>query len=363
MKNCAYQQHLQTTTNASQPHEMFKAFIALLILLVVCWVIQLLPVIAVPFTPPDANIYLSYYDNYKFGVFGICNVERHICSKPSIGYPSTNSTFYAYDNEDSFGTGGIVLPSDVRYTISKLLVVHVVAFCFSSLLLIVIFGLITILFFKYIKTKKELEGIQLSDTLHDTTIQTEEEENNDNANNNNQGASLTINKTIFDLTPFLNLMLVFTFFSVLTTLLAFLADILLFTPNLSYLGWLQLIPIVLMALVTSMLCFIKRSISSRKFFESEYRYANDDMRIMRKTYVDDFWNDNASDDGFYVYTDGFYTRNGDDVQQPTSNTAGSLLSEHNDDSIVAPRDFISNDDSRRGSSPHEFIELQNLRPT
>ena len=63
-----------------------------------------------------------------------------------------------------------------------------------------------------------------------------------------------------------------------------------------------------MALVTSMLCFIKRSISSRKFFESEYRYANDDMRIMRKTYVDEFWNDNASDDGFYVYTDGFYTR-------------------------------------------------------
>lgn len=157
-------------------------------------------------------------------------------------------------------------------------------------------------------------------------------------------------------------MLVFTFFSVLTTLLAFLADILLFTPNLSYLGWLQLIPIVLMALVTSMLCFIKRSISSRKFFESEYRYANDDMRIMRKTYVDEFWNDNASDDGFYVYTDGFYTRNGDDVQQPTANTAGSLLSEHHDVSIVEPRTFLDTDDSRRGSSPHEFIELQNLRP-
>ena len=346
---------------------MFKAFIALLILLIVCWVIQLLPVIAVPFTTPDANIYLSYYNNYKFGVFGICNVERHICSKPSIGYPSTNSTFYAYDNDESFGTGGIVLPSDVRYTISKLLVVHVVAFCFSSLLLIVIFGLIIILFFKYIKTKKDLEGIQLNDSLHDITIHSDEEDNNNNnnignTNHNNKRASVTINKTIFDLTPFLNLMLVFTFFSVLTTLLAFLADILLFTPNLSYLGWLQLIPIVLMALVTSMLCFIKRSISSRKFFESEYRYANDDMRIMRKTYVDEFWNDNASDDGFYVYTDGFYTRNGDNVQQPTSNTAGSLLSEHHDVSIVEPRTFLDTDDSRRGSSPHEFIELQNLRP-
>ena len=49
---------------------MFKAFIALLILLIVCWVIQLLPVIAVPFTTPDANIYLSYYNNYKFGYLG-----------------------------------------------------------------------------------------------------------------------------------------------------------------------------------------------------------------------------------------------------------------------------------------------------
>ena len=57
-------------------------------------------------------------------------------------------------------------------------------------------------------------------------------------------------------------MLVFTFFSV-NYVVGFLADILLFTPNLSYLGWLQLIPIVLMALVTSMLCFIKRSISSK----------------------------------------------------------------------------------------------------
>ena len=60
--------------------------------------------------------------------------------------------------------------------------------------------------FKYIKTKKDLEGIQLNDSLHDITIQSDEEDNNnnniDNTNHNNKRASVTINKTIFDLTPF-----------------------------------------------------------------------------------------------------------------------------------------------------------------
>lgn len=36
----------------------------------------------------------------------------------------------------------------------------------------------------------------------------------------------------------------------------------------------------------------------QEIFESEYQYVNDDMRMMRKNYVDEFWNDNASDDGF-----------------------------------------------------------------
>ena len=67
------------------------------------------------------------------------------------------------------------------------------------------FGLIIILFFKYIKTKKDLEGIKLNDSLHDITIHSDEEDNNnniDNTNHNNKRASVTINKTIFDLTLF-----------------------------------------------------------------------------------------------------------------------------------------------------------------
>ncbi|KGU25649.1 pH-response regulator protein palI/RIM9, partial [Candida albicans P57055] len=60
-------------------------------------------------------------------------------------------------------------------------------------------GLIIILFFKYIKTKKDLEGIQLNDSSHEITIHSDEEDNNNNnnignTNHNNKRASVTINK-------------------------------------------------------------------------------------------------------------------------------------------------------------------------
>lgn len=317
--------------------------------------IQLLPVISVPLTSPSVNIHLSQYGNFKFGVFGICNVQQHICSDPRIGYPSTNSSFYSSLDSDAFEDGGIVLPSDVRYTISKLLVVHVVAFCFSSLLLIVTFILWTVLLIKDVQFKEQLKKIELEED-QDTSA----EDHYETGNGDNHGPDSK--KSQFDLFPYLNFMLIFTLFSVLTTLLAFLADILLFTPNLSYVGWLQLIPIILMALITTMLCFIKRSISSRKFFENEYQYVNDDMRMMRKNYVDEFWNDNASDDGFFVYTDAFYTRNGTNLDQSQANASQMLgTQEHHDNNNTGDTYII--DDYSISSSPRASIELRNLRPT
>lgn len=336
---------------------MFKALLALLSLCLICWVIQLLPVISVPLTSPSVNIHLSQYGSYKFGVFGICNVLQHVCSDPKIGYPATNSSFYSNLDDPTFGDGGVVLPSDVRYTISKLLVVHVVAFCFSSLLLIVTFVLCTVLLIKDVQFKEQLQKIQLDDNQNSNV---EEEYNSSNEDQPDSGSK----KSQFDLSPYLNVMLVFTLFSVLTTLLGFLADILLFTPNLSYVGWLQLIPIVLMALITSMLCFIKRSISSRKFFESEYQYVNDDMRMMRKNYVDEFWNDNASDDGFFVYTDGFYTRNGTNIDQTQVNTSQLLEShEQNDNRTSRTHNTSIIEDYSMSSTPRASIELQDLSPS
>ncbi|RCK58104.1 pH-response regulator protein palI/RIM9 [Candida viswanathii] len=342
---------------------MFKALLALLSLCLVCWVIQLLPVISIPLTSPSVNIHLSQYGNYKFGVFGICNVEQHVCSDPRIGYPATNSTFYANLEDPNFGNGGVVLPSDVRYTISKLLVVHVVAFCFSSFLLIVTFILWSVLLIKDIQFKDQLKKIELHEEEPETNAE-EHYDTDDHHHHHHHHEESNPKKDEFDLSPYLNIMLTFTLFSVLTTLLAFLADILLFTPNLSYVGWLQLIPIVLMALITSMLCFIKRSISSRKFFESEYQYVNDDMRMMRKNYVDEFWNDNASDDGFFVYTDGFYTRNGTKIDQTQGNTSQLLGSQENiHQRSSRSRETSIIEDYSISSSPRASIELQDLRPS
>ncbi|KAL6453994.1 RIM9 pH-response regulator protein palI/RIM9 [Candida maltosa Xu316] len=328
---------------------MFKKLLALSLLCLVCWVIQLLPVISVPLTSPDYNIYLSNYGTYKFGVFGICDVNRQLCSDPRIGYPSTNSTFYSFNDEESYGYGGVVLPSNVRYTISKLLVVHVVAFCFSCLLLVVIFVLFVVMLVDDINLRQkriELGHVDNMESTNENEGQSDEEDGDEAGNG----------KRKIDLTPYLNLMLVLTLFSVLTTLLALLCDILLFTPNLSYLGWLQLIPIVSMALIASLLCFIKRSISSRKFFESEYQYVNDDMRMMRKQYVDEFWNDTASDDGFYVYTDGFYTRNGDQVDE-TTNASDLVISTPDNDPTQ-----IRTPGARR-PRVQESIQLTDLRPS
>ncbi|RLV96474.1 pH-response regulator protein palI/RIM9 [Spathaspora sp. JA1] len=274
--------------------EMFKSLLTLLCLSLVCWVIQLLPVISVPITSTNSNIYLSKFQNYTYGVFGIC--QGKICSSPRIGYPSANSTFYALQEggpgptvgpaPGSRGVGsarvggstlaGVILPSNVTYTVSKLLIVHILAFCFTCLLIIIIISLLVI----HICNKRR------------------------RTNNKQEPGKSKSNVGI-------NLMLVSSLFSFLTNLLGFLVDLLLFTPNLSYLGWIQLLPIVSMVLITTLLCFNKRRITSRRFFENDdgTYYANDDMRMMRKNVIDRFYNDNSSDDGFYVVTDGFYTRN------------------------------------------------------
>lgn len=327
---------------------MHKALLALFILCTVCWVIQLLPVISVPLTSHRGNIYLSHFKNFKFGVFGICDMETGKCSSPKIGYPSSNSSFFDYSDEASTNSSGVVLPSYVRYTISKLLVVHVVAFCFSSLLLIVIALLYALKTWDMINERKERHN-RKEELNHLRNERREEEHDSDDEGEGNVDTAEVHKER--DLSPYLNAMLILTIFSVLTTLLAFLADILLFVPRLSYLGWVQLLPIVSMALITSMLCFIKRSISSRKFFEN-YEYANDEMKVLRSRAMEQSWNDSSSDDGFVVYTDGFYTRNegdGNDTRDRIHSTSSFRSGNHR------PSEEYSVNSSR------ESIELDNLR--
>lgn len=104
-------------------------------------------------------------------------------------------------------------------------------------------------------------------------------------------------------------MLTFALLLFICTLLAFLADILLFVPNLSYLGWLQLLPTVVLTVIAVLLCFVKRTINSRRYIEEQHPHNNDEMRMHRMDKAGLTDADSASDDGFYVYTNGFYSTN------------------------------------------------------
>lgn len=257
----------------------------------ISWTIQFLPLISVPITGPLINYGLnfSHYNNYTFGVFGVCDVERDVCSQPAIGYPNTDLFYYVISGETvtDEGFAEIELPSDATHSISKLLVVHVVAFCCTSTLMLECVLLIVVLFLH--ESCPELQILRLLKKHNAVDVETKAKPRKK------------------DITPYLEWMLVFSLFLFLLTLLAFLADILLFIPRLSFMGWIQLLPILLMALIALLACFMKRSISSRRHLEEE-SYPADEMRnkhgVMPR-WVDDL----ASDDGFYVYTNGFYSNN------------------------------------------------------
>lgn len=274
-----------------------KGLVLLGVLSTICLVIQLLPVISVPITGrmTNYNLHLSIYNNNSFGVFGVCDLSTNHCSRPSIGYPSKKSDFYGISNPDIYESqfGGIKLPSRATYTISKLLVVHVIAFCLTALLCIVILYLLLTLHFDSLHDMLSKVGYK---KLHSDPKPTSDSK-----------------KTKRDLTPYLNAMLIISMFSFLLTLLAFLVDILLFIPHLSYLGWLQLIPIVFMTIEASMICFHKRYISSRKYLDDDNKNTNDDMRLRENVDISRWDDDAASDDGFVVYTNGFYSNYNDNA--------------------------------------------------
>lgn len=308
---------------------MHKGLLILDILVLICLVVQLLPVISVPITGLGIgyNLHLSKYQNYTFGVFGLCT-KHGICSKPRIGYPPESDEFYSFmDSDGEYPEfAAAELPSKARYAISKLLVVHIVGFCFTSIILLISSGLTMILWMEesQMKLNKQSIGknvrIRQSSKNNSSTDMTESTSTTKIDISSGENAKGTTGIVKKDITPYLNMMLMLSLLSFLLTLLAFLADILLFVPHLSYLGWLQLCPIILLSTVTSMLCFVKRSISSRKYLTDEHRYENDEMRMREDVGVLN-WKDTDSDDGFYVYTNGFYSNyNNDDIHNEGHST-------------------------------------------
>lgn len=304
-------------------------------LIFVSWLIQFLPMISVPITGHLINYELRFskFNNYTYGVFGVCDIARNVCSKPGIGYPNTDLFYYdtvgVYVPDDNLAQ--IELPSDATYSISKLLVVHVVAFCFTSALILEFVLLLVVL---YLHEKHPR-------TLNHSILGRKQEELVEDSEAKSRSETRSSSK---DITSYLNWMLFFSLFSFLLTLMAFLADILLFVPRLSFLGWIQLLPILLMALTASLVCFLKRSISSRRYLEEE-AYPADEMKA-RNGVVPRWVNDSASDDGFYFYTNGFYSANND---------ANRRSSE-----VHVPQSGRSSEMNRRSQDLADGIELRDL---
>lgn len=272
----------------------------------VSWVIQFLPVISVPITGRLINYELHFatYNNYSYGVFGVCDTSRNICSDPAIGYPKSDLFYYHSIGEpvDDGELSEIQLPSDATRSISKLLVVHIVAFCFTSVLVLELIFLLLVL---YLHEKHP--GTLLWRVLRRRL---------------EPAPQPAVKPKKKDISPYLEWMLLFSVLSFMLTLLAFLADILLFIPRLSFLGWIQLLPILLMALIASLVCLMKRSISSRRHLEEEAYPANEMRSKNLSRWAEDSQADDSdSDDGFYVYTNGFYTANNEtDRQSPELHT-------------------------------------------
>lgn len=313
---------------------MHKGLLILLGLSFICGILQFLPIIAVPITGKAIgyNLYLSKYQDYAFGVYGICNIKKHRCSRPKIGYPSESDDYYSFVGENKHPSfGGAELPSKARYTISKLLVVHLIGFSLSCLSVLVIGGLIFILWIEETGLKCLIKsmvadkmnmgkGRKINNSSSDITESTLATKISSAPEIASTSVQRQDNKR--DITLYLNSMLIISLLSFLLTLLAFLADILLFTPHLSYLGWIQLCPIILLSVMISMLCFIKRSITSRKYLNDDNTYNNDDMRTRKNVGVL-HWNDSDSDDGFYVYTNGFYSNYNNEDTYREGNTSAN----------------------------------------
>ncbi|KAK9321797.1 SUR7/PalI family-domain-containing protein [Lipomyces orientalis] len=197
-----------------------RAATPLCVLLTIAFGLQLVAVISVPIVE---SITLATYESVKFGVFGICTTEG--CSPVRIGYP--NSIVSGEGNDFS-------LPSNARHSLTNLLIVHPIAAGFTLILLI----------------------LSLIAHFHGP------------ANS----------------PRYLFFLLIFCLPTFILSLLAFLVDILLFIPHLSWGGWIVLAATVIIAVCSLILCTMRRTLSSRKamrkrIFESSTEEGPNSMRL------------------------------------------------------------------------------------
>lgn len=265
--------------------------------------VHLLPVISVPITSVKSNyrLELSHFGNMTFGVFGFCLTKYNSCSEPSIGYVG-DVVFPSVPDEFQLGNPvNIYLPSRAMQTFSKLLFVHVVAFIFTSFLLITIVACLVHEYFslqdpaKKFKLKSSKLGRSGLDPDPSTLPALDMEELH--------YTYLQRRRKSFN--NYFRIMLLCSIFLFLLALLGFLADILIFVPYLGWLGWVQLAVVLIMALISSLVCFMKRSIMSRRHLEEE---------VYSLGHISSRQSDGDSDLGVYIYSNGFLTANEDNQE-------------------------------------------------
>lgn len=267
---------------------MHSGIVIILCLTAFCWVVHLLPVISVPITSVRGShvLELAHYQNVSYGVFGYC-LTRRGCTPPGIGYAG-DVLFPTIPGEFQNGdTLSFLLPSEEMQAFLKFLSVHLVALVFTSLLLLTIGAC---LLHDYLQLRRVGSLSERSDKQRSRSAE--------------HGDAGCVDDTYYMLMQkrrkwfrvFLEVMLVCSIFLFLLGLLGYLVDILLFVPYLSWIGWLQLAVVLIMALICSLVCFMKRSVISRRHLEEEaYALGRTNSRL----------SDSSSDSGVYIYSNGF----------------------------------------------------------
>ncbi|KAL6702693.1 hypothetical protein ACN47E_001240 [Coniothyrium glycines] len=181
---------------------MLRPATPLSILFFVAFVLLLLSTLS---TPIIKSIPIASYRGIQFGVLGYC--EGDTCNGPMIGY-NTDELFQDAPDTD------FSLPKASRHALSSILIVHPVA----ALMTLICFGLAV--------------AAHFHSPAHSPR--------------------------------YLLALLIFTFPTLLVTLLAFLVDILLFVPHVGWGGWIVLAATVIIVASGIVTCAMRRTLVSRK---------------------------------------------------------------------------------------------------
>lgn len=179
---------------------MLRPATPLSILFFIAFVLLLLTTLS---TPIIRSIPLATYQGTNFGVLGFCNTTR--CDGPRIGY----NTEGLFTNESDFS-----LPYATRHSLSSILIVHPVA-AFMTLICFVL-----------------AVAAHFHSPAHSPR--------------------------------YLLALLIFTFPTLLVSLLAFLVDILLFVPHMAWGGWVVLGATIIIVASGIVTCAMRRTLVSRK---------------------------------------------------------------------------------------------------